>query len=265
MASRKASARAMSPMTWAASSDVPAAGVKASATWPAGLVLRPAAGAVPLEVGLRAGAGAISGNSPEAFPAPIRVVLMTLRPGMGPGMAVGAMAVKTLALFRPGRGTGGSFAPCRGVPAGLAEPFGEALADGLAEAERVALALAVGDAEWVELALGVGLPDAERVGLAVGVGVGDVEGVGLALAVGVGVGVAVDGEGEGDADVDGDGLAVPEPPGPELVLAAAEEGAGEGVTAFAKAGSCVLADSAETRKPPVTRLATTARRCAKGM
>jgi len=263
MASRKASARAMSPTTWAASSGVPAAGVKASATWPSGLVLRPAAGAGPLEAGLGAGAGAISGNSPEAFPAPMRVVLMTLRPGMGPGMTVGATAVKPLALFRPGRGTAGRFAPRRGVPAGLAEAFGAALADGLAAAERFVLALAVGDAEWVGLALGVGLPDAERVGLAVGVDVGDAEGVGLALAVGVGVGV--DGEGEGDADVDGDGLTVLEPPEPELVLAAAEEGDGEGVTAFAKAGSCVLADSAETRKPPVTRLATTARRCAKGM
>jgi hypothetical protein len=248
MASRKANARAISPRTWAASSGFPGAGAKASATWPAGLVPCPAAGAVPLEAGLGARAGVISGNRLAAFPAPIRVVLVTFRRGMGPGMAPGAMAGKRLAafpapmsllvaLFRFGRGTAGRVGPCRDVPAGLAEPFGEALADGLAEAERVVPALALGDAEWVGLALGVGLPDAERVGLAVGVGVGDVElavgvgvgdveGVGLALAVGVGV--DVDDEGECDADVDGDGLAVLEPPVLELVLAAAEEGDGEG-------------------------------------
>jgi hypothetical protein len=275
----------MSPMTWAASSGVPGAGVEGSATWPAGLVpaglvpaglvLRPAAGPVPLEAELAAGAGVISGKRLAAFPALMRVVLVTFRPGMGPGRAAGAMVVKTLALFGLGRSTAGRVAPCRDVPAGLAEPFGEALADGLGDAERVVLALAVGDAEWVGLALAVGdaewvglalavgLPDAERVGLAVGVGVGDVEGVGLALAVGVGV--DVDGEGEGDADVDGDGLAVLEPPELELVLAAAEEGDGEGVTALAKAGSCALTDSAETRKPPITRLATTARRCTTDM
>jgi hypothetical protein len=222
---------------------------------------------VPLEAGLGAAAGVISGKRLAAFPALMRVVLMTFRPGMGPGRAVGAMVVKTLALFRPGRGTAGRFAPCRGVPAGLAGPFGEALADGLGEAERVRLVVAVGDAEWVGLALGEGLPDAKPGGLAVGVGVGDVEGVGLALAVGVGVGVGVDvdGEGDGDADVDGDGLAVLEPPGLELVLAAAEEGDAEEVTTLASAGSCVLTDSAETRKPPVTKLATTARRCARDM
>jgi hypothetical protein len=203
----------------------------------------------------------ISGKRLAAFPALMRVVLTAFRPGMGPGTAVGAMAVKRLALFGLGSGTGGRFVPGRDVRAEPAEPLGEALADGLGDAERVVLALAVGATERVALALGVGLPDAEPVGLALGVGAGDVEMVGL--GVGVGAGADVDGEGEGDADVDSDGLGVLEALGPELVLAAAGEGEAEEVTTLASAESWALTDSPETRKPPATRLATTARRCAR--
>jgi hypothetical protein len=101
-----------------------------------------------------------------------------------------------------------------------------------------------------ELALGVGAGDVERVGLGVDVGGGDVEGAGLSLAPG--------------ADVDGEGLGVLESLGPGLMLAAAGEGEQE-ATALANAGSCEPTDSPETRKPPVTRPATTARRCATGM
>jgi len=78
----------------------------------------------------------------------------------------------------------------------------------------------------------------------VGVGGGDVEGAVLSLVVGAGV--------------DGDGLGVSE--GPGVTLAAAGETEGEEATALASAGSSELADSPETRKPPVTRPATTARR-----
>jgi hypothetical protein len=248
MASRNASARAMSPSTWAASSGGPGAVAEASATRPAGLALP--------DAGLGAGAGMISGKRLAAFPAPMTVVLVASRPGMGPAMAAGSLVVKRLALFRLGRGTGGRFAARRDVPTGLAEPFGEALADGLGDAERVVLALAVGDAEPVGVAVGVGVSDVEGVGLALVVGVGaDVDGEGEGDAD-----VDVDGEGEGDADVDVDGLGVLEPPGPELVLA--EEGDGEGVTTLANAGSCTT-DSPETRKIPVTRPTTTARRCAR--
>jgi hypothetical protein len=71
------------------------------------------------------------------------------------------------------------------------------------------------------------------------------------------------------AGVDGDGLGVSEALRPGLVLAAAGDAEGEGEveveveveesTAFANAGSGQLADSPMTRKPPVTRPATTAR------
>jgi hypothetical protein len=125
----------------------------------------------------------ISGKRLAAFPALMRVVLTAFRPGTGPGTAVGAMAVKRLALFGPGSGTGGRFVPGRDVPAEPAEPFGDALADGLGDAERVVLALAVGATEPVALALGVGGPDAEPVGLALGVGAGDVEMVGLGVPI----------------------------------------------------------------------------------
>jgi hypothetical protein len=258
MVNTNASATAIGPRTWAASSGVPSPAVEASAT---GLVLRPAVGAVLPEAGLGAGEGVISGKRLAAFPALIRMVLVAFRPGMGPSMAVGAVVVKRLALFGPGSGTGGGFAPGRDVPDGLAEAFGEVLADGLGDAEGVVLALAVGDAEPVGLALGVGLADVEPVGLPLGVGAGDVELVGL--GVGVGAGADVDGEGEGDADVDNDGLGVLEALGPELVLAAAEDGEGEEVTTLASAESWALTDSPKTRKPPATRLATTSRRCAR--
>jgi hypothetical protein len=249
----------------------------------------------------------IWGKRPVAFPAAITVVLVTFRPGTGPGMAAGEMAGKRLAAFpgpmsvlvallRFGTGPGGDMAPRRDVPAGL---FGEVLADGPEEAERVVRVLAAGDTERVGLALDVGLPDAERAGLALGVGVGEPDRVGLAAGVGlegagrvglgvgaaeaersglgvgvgvrgvgraglalaVGVGADVDGEAEGDADVGGDELGVLRALGPELVLAAAGEGDAEGVTALASAGT----DSSQARKPPVTRPATTARRCARDM
>ena len=300
MASRKASARAMSPSTWAVNAGVPAAGVKASATRPAGLALRPTAGGVLAGAGLGVGEEVISGNRPDAFPAPMTVVLVAFRSGIGPGGAAGGMAGKRLVAFPGpisvvvalfGRGPGGSFAPRPEVATRPAEPFGEELAVGetdrvglalgldLPDAEPVGLALGVGlpDAEPVGLALGVGLPDAEPVGLAVGVGCGDAEPVGLGVDVGVGdvegaglalavdAGPDVDAEGESDADVDGDGLGVLEALRPELVLAAAGEGEGEEVTTLASAGSCVLTDSPQTRKAPVTRPATTARRCARDM
>jgi hypothetical protein len=160
-----------------------------------------------------------------------------------------------VALFRFGRG-----------------PRGGAPAEDSEDAERVALALAVAEPGPVELAVGAGLEDAE------GVGVGDVEGAELALGVAagdverVGLGVDVGGgdvEGAGlslvpGADIEGDGLGVLESLGPGLVLAAAGEGEEE-ATALANEGSCGLTDSAETRKPPVTRPATTTRRCATGM
>lgn len=208
----------------------------------------------------------IFGKRLAAFPAPTTVVPGLFRFGMGAVAALPGPMRLLVALFRPDGGTGGRFAACPVAPAVLAEPLGEALADGLEDAERVVLALA--DAERAELVPGVGLRDAEPVGLGVGdvqgvglgvgVGVGDTEGVGLALAVGVGVGV--DGEAEGDADVDGDGLGVLQPLGLELVLG--EDVDGDGVTALANAGPCAI-DSPETRKPAVTRPATTARRCAR--
>ncbi len=309
MASRTASTRAISPSTWAVTTGVPDARVTASATWPAGLAPRPAAGGVLPGAGLGSGAGVTTGNRPAAFPAPM--TLVTFTSGMGPGMAAGGIAGKRpaafpalmsvlVALVRFGRGPRGCVAPRRDVPAG---PFGEALAGALEDAGRVVLALAVGDTECVGLALGLGVDELERVGLAVGVGLEDAEWVGVGvgagevepagLGVGVGVGDAegvalavgagadVDGEVAGDADVDdGPGVLealgpelvlealgpelVLEALGPELVLATAEEGEGEGVT-LASAGSCVPTDSPETRKPPVTRPAATARQCARDM
>ena len=89
----------MSPSTWAASTGVPDARAKASATWPAGLALRSAAGAVLPGAGLAGGvlsgaalgmgAGVISGKRLAAFPAPMTVVLVTFRSGIGPGTAAG--------------------------------------------------------------------------------------------------------------------------------------------------------------------------------
>lgn len=253
---------AMSPST-----GVEGALVKTSTARPAGLTLRSAAGLVLPGPGLGVvGAGVISGKSPAAFPAPTTVV--TFGPGRGPSMAAGRMLPKRLAgfpgpmselvaLFRFGRGPRGrapaaDFEDAERVALALAvaepEPVELAVGVGLEDAEGVGLAVGVGDVEGAELALGVGAGDVERVGLGVDVGGGDVEGAGLALVAGAGV--------------DGDGLGVPEALGPGLVLAAAGVGAGEEATALANAGPCELTDSPETRKPPVTRPAITARRCA---
>ena len=276
------------------------------------------------------GAGVISGKRLAAFPAPMTVVLVTFRSGIGPGMAAEGIVGKRLAAFpgpmsvlvallRFGKGPGGEARQavwgrrqsgcwtavgdpngragtgrrrcrtcwagtgrrrcrtrragtgrrrCRTRRAGTGrrryrryERVGLALGVGVGEPERVGLALGVGLEDAERVGLGVEVGDAERVGLGVGVGVGDVDGVELA----VGVGAAVDGEAEGDADFDGDGLwRKLEALGPELVLAAAE-GEGEAVAALANAGSCVLTDSPERRKPPVTRPAITALRCARDM
>ena len=82
--------------------------------------------------------------------------------------------------------------------------------------------------------------------------------------MGVGVGAAVDGEDDGDADSGGDGLGELDALGAEVVLAAGEvEGEGEAVASLANAGTCVLTDSPDRRKPPVIRPAITARRCAR--
>jgi hypothetical protein len=158
-----------------------------------------------------------------------------------------------VALFRFGRGPRGGApavdsedAECVVLALAVAEPESvePAVGVGLEDAEVVG----VGDVEGAELALGVGAGDVERVGLGVDVGGGDVEGAGLSLLPGV--------------DIDGDGLGVLESLGPGLVLPAAGEGE---ATALANAGSCELTDSPETRKPPATRPATTARQCATGM
>ena len=185
----------------------------------------------------------ISGKSPAAFPAPTKVVLTF---GMGPGTAAAWIALRrpaappgpmseSVALFGLGGGPGGGTPP---------EPVELALGVGLEDAEGVGLAVGAEDVEASELVLGVGAGDGESVGLGVGVGGGDVEGAVLSLVVGAGV--------------DGDGLGVSE--GPGVTLAAAGETEGEEATALASAGSSELADSPETRKPPVTRPATTARR-----
>ena len=87
----------------------------------------------------------ISGKRLAAFPAPMTVVLVTFRSGIGPGTATGGIVGKRLAAFpgpmselagllRFGKGPRGE------VPAG-----GWGDADGLADAERVGLALAAGD------------------------------------------------------------------------------------------------------------------------
>jgi hypothetical protein len=243
--SRKATARAMSPRA-----GIAGALVKTSAC-PAGLTLRSAAGLVSSGPGLGVGAAVISGKSPAAFPAPTKVVLTF---GMGPGMAAAWMAPRRPAappgpmselvmLFGFGGGPGGGTPP---GPVELAVGVGleDAEGVGLADAEGVGLAVGAGDVEGSELVLGVGAGDVESVGLGVDVGGGDVEGVALSLVVGTGV--------------DGDGLGVSE--GPGVTLAAAGEGEGEEATALASAGSSELADSPETRKPPVTRPTTTARR-----
>ena len=220
--------------------------VTTSTARPAGLKPRSAAGLVPAGPGLGVGAAVITGKSPAAFPAPTKVVL-TFTSGIGPGMAAAWMAPRRLAappgpmselvaLFGFGGGPGGGTPP---------EPVELAVGAGLEDAEGVGLE----DAEGVGLAVGVG--DVESVGLGVDVGGADAEGAGLSLVVGAGV--------------DGDGLGVSEALGPGLVLVAAGDGEGEEATALANAGCCELTDSPETRKPPVTRPATTTRRRATDM
>jgi hypothetical protein len=206
----------------------------------------------------------ISGKSPAAFPAPTKVVVTF---GMGPGMAAAWMAPRRpaappgpmselVALFGVGGGPGGGTPPGPvelAVGVGLEDAEVVGLADpegvGLEDAEDVGLVVGAGDVEGSELVLGVGAGDVESVGLGVDVGGGDVEGAGLSLVVG--------------AEVDGDGLGVSE--GPGVRLAAAGEGEGDEATALANAGSSELADSPETRKPPVTRPATSVLRRATDM
>ena len=260
----RAIARAMRPSARATEPGVPGAKVTASATRPAGLAPSPAAGIALPGARPDAGAGVIAGKRPAALPAPMTVVLVRVRPGLSPGMTAFPGPISVLVALL-GKGPGSSFVPPLDVPTGLAEPVCEALAEGLGDADRVGLALGLElpDAEPVGLALGVGVGDVDPVGLGVDVGVGDVEGVGLALPVAVGdaegVGVAlVVGVG---ADVDGDGLGVLEAAESELVLAAAEEDEGEGVTTLASAGSCLPADSPEASKPPTTSPTMTAPRC----
>jgi len=266
MTSRKATARPMS-----ASTGVAGPPVTTSTARPAGLTLFWAAGLVPAGPGLGVGAGVITGKSPAAFPAPTRVVLR-----LDPGKAAAWMAPTRLAA-PPGPMS--ELVALFGFGGG---PRGGAPPDGPGEAEGVVVALAVAEPEPVELVVGVGLEEAEDVGLAVGVG--EVEGVELVLGVGAGdvdtVGLGVDAGGEDvegaglglvvGGDVDGDGLGVSVALGSGLVLAAAgdgeeeeeeEEEEGEESTALASAGSGQPADSPMTRKPPVTRPATTARAC----
>ena len=114
----------------------------------------------------------------------------------------------------------------------------------------------------VAVALGVGAGLAGvLVAVALGVGAG-LAGVLVAVALGVGAGLAgvlvavALGVGAGLAGV--------------LVAVALGVGAGvaeraAGVTTFASAESCMLADSPEPRKPPVTRTATTTRTRAEHM
>ena len=89
VASRKASARAVSPSTWPVSTGVPESWVKASATWPAGLALRSVAGGVLSGAGLGAGAGVISGKSPDAFPGADECGAVTFRSGWAPAGRLG--------------------------------------------------------------------------------------------------------------------------------------------------------------------------------
>ena len=229
---------------------------------PAGLTLRSAAGLVPAGPGLggRRDHREEPGRVPGADEGGAEV-----RPGHGGGLdgaeeagrapraderVGGAVRVRRGPGSRDsgGRPGGGRSASCVALEVAEPEPVELAVGVGLDEAEDVGLAVGVGEVEGVELALGVGAGDVERVGLGVDVGGGDVEGAGLSLVVGAGV--------------DGDGLGVSEALRPGLVLAAAGEGEGEESTALANAGSCELPDSPMTRKPPVTRPATTARRCA---
>jgi len=210
-------------------------------------------------------AGEMVGKRLAAFPGPMSVLVALFGFGRGPrggtladGWGDAGLVVPALAVAEP--------EPVElTVGVGLADA---GLADaGLADAEGFGLAVGVADVAGAELVLGVGAADVDRVGLgvAVGVGGGDVEGVGLGVGVG---GADVEGAGlslVAGAGVDGDGLGVSEALEPVLVLAAAGEGEGEEATTLANAGSGALTDSPATRKPPVTRPATTARRYATDM
>ena len=262
--SRKATTKPVSART-----GVAGALLTTSTACPAGLTLCSATGLVPTGPGLGAGAGVISGKSPAAFPAPTRVVLKGLtafpgpmselvalfRFGSGPsgealadGPGEAELVVRGLAVADPGPVV---LAPGVGLDEAEGVGLDEAEGVGLDEAEDVGLAVGAGDVEGAELVLGVGAGDVESVGLGVDVGGGDVEGAGLSLVLGAGV--------------EGDGLGVAEALGPGLVLAAAGEEEGEESAALANAGSCQLADSPMTRKPPVTSPAITARPCAVDM
>lgn len=189
----------------------------------------------------------ISGKSPAASPAATPVP--AFRSGTGPGPMSELMTLVRL-------GTG---------------PGGDALADGLGDAERVDPPWPVPEPEPDDFAAGVALDDAAGVGLAVGTG--DVDRAGLALGVGVSdgerVGLGVDdAEGVGLAlaagsDVDGDGLGVSA--AVESVLGAVGEAEGEETAALANADSRMPSESAGSRRAPVTKPATTARQCVTGM
>jgi hypothetical protein len=313
IASMVATARAISPRTWAVRTGVPSGRSEVSAARVAGTALRsPVCGGVP-GAGLGAAEGVISGNSPAALPPATAVWVpprLVIDPG-GIGAAEGVISGNSPAAlpaamtvvrvrFSVGRVPTGSVEP---RPMAAGGGVDEARADGLAEAECVVLGVGLGfdvgvglgfdvglgfgdgDGERVALAVGVGLGvgdgDAERdtLGVGVGVAVGDADCVALGVGVGVGeaelvalgVGVGVEGEGEGDADVvegdgeadfDGDGEADADGFGEleGLGLALGDVAArAAGLATFASAVPCMLTDSPEIRKPPVTRPTTTAR------
>ena len=231
------------------------------AACPAGLALDAAAGLVPAGPGLGVGAGVISGKSPAAFPAPTKVVVTF---GMGPGMAAAWMASRRLAappapmselvaLFEFGGGPGDGTLPepvGLAVGVGLEEAEDVGLADaedvGLEDAEDVGLVVGAGDVEGAELVLGVGVGDVESVGLGVDVGEGDVVGVRA---------VARGGRGRRRrwarrVGVQGRGSCWPRP----------GRGKERSQPRSRTRDLCELTDSPATRKPPVTRPATTARR-----
>ena len=162
----------------------------------------------------------------------LAAVLVAL--GVGAGLAGVPVAVAL--------GVGAGLA---GVPVAVALGVGAGLAG-----VPVAVALGVGAGLAgvpVAVALGVGAGLAGvPVAVALGVGAG-LAGVPVAVALGVGAGLA------------GVPVAVALGVGAGLAERAA------GVTTFASAESCMLADSPEPRKPPVTRTATTTRTRAEHM
>jgi hypothetical protein len=231
-----------------------------------------------------AGPGAITGNRPAAFPAPMSVVTVLVRLGSGPsGGADGPAGPGGKVLAVEGAGCE-PFAP--GAALWDGEPLGLEPGLGLWDEEPVALALGdalgdplglpLGEPAGLELVLGVGVGEPVALGagepvalgVALGVAVGEGEPAGLELALGVGVADAVvlglvEGTGaDGVDDADADeldavrlGLAVEETEGEEVPEPAT----------LASAGPGRAADRPVNRKPPVTRPATTVRRCAKHM